>query len=401
MSGPKTNRYVLSLAQMAALEQQRKKEMMARMKRDVEAARGMLAVDVMLLGSCDGAEQLMRECEQIVSAPIVETEAGLHDAQRQLSEVREKIKKATVRRKESPVRQTELPGSFSEAAGHTLDEYVKRKAKHTQPIDEPLVRELEDILSDDAAEFCADEVRQVLNQLTTTDNPQLYKVLRVSARELIKKIHTATERYENEQVDYELEQIRYHQLCEETGRPALPKPWTPGALEMLKAENDSMEAEIMKQREETYISETLDEVMREMGYNLLGGRERNKRGKLIRHKLYAFQNGTGIDVTYSDNGQIAMELGGLDTKDRLPDAAEEEELCEHMQAFCSSFDKIEQELKRRGVVLNERISHMPPEKEYAQIIDTEDYNLVRRPDLFAVTKTGSAGFGKRHAGDND
>ena len=140
----------------------------------------------------------------------------------------------------------------------------------------------------------------------------------------------------------------------------------------------------------------LAEVMQELGYPLLGTREVTKRsGKRFRHALYTFEDGTAIDVTYSDDGQIAMELGGLDNQDRVPDEQETIYLCDAMESFCTSFEQIEERLRRRGIVIKERIHMLPPTEENAQIINTEDYHLSVSPSMMDVKRHASGSGGKK------
>ena len=68
-----------------------------------------------------------------------------------------------------------------------------------------------------------------------------------------------------------------------------------------------------------------------------------------------------------------MELGGIDTSDRLPDDRETSLLCDSMERFCGDFKEIEKRLLAKGVILAERISLLPPGEEYAQIINISDY----------------------------
>ena len=71
-----------------------------------------------------------------------------------------------------------------------------------------------------------------------------------------------------------------------------------------------------------------------------------------------------------------MELGGVDATDRLPSETEASRLEDEMVAFCNKFTEFEKRLAQRGIVCKNRISHLPPKAEYAQIINTSDYNMT-------------------------
>ena len=148
-------------------------------------------------------------------------------------------------------------------------------------------------------------------------------------------------------------------------------------LSELKAEITDLECQANHDAEQAYISQSVDEVMAEMGYEVIGHRQvRKKSGKEFRSKLLTYEDGTVINVTESSNGQITMEIGGTDEKDRLPDANERVALRKTMESFCRDFHEIEERLSARGVILNSRLSMAPPEEAYAQIINLNDYELV-------------------------
>ncbi len=169
--------------------------------------------------------------------------------------------------------------------------------------------------------------------------------------------------------------ILYATLAAECGVSPKSVPYTREGIVFLKDEINILEQQIAEQREKEYIKAALDEAMREMGYELVGDRVVHKRsGKRIRHELYSLEDGTAVDVTYSDNGQISMELGGIDQVDRQPDANESAQLVEDMRSFCSDYELLEKKLAERGVQMR-RISIMPPSAEYAQIFNENDYNM--------------------------
>ena len=104
------------------------------------------------------------------------------------------------------------------------------------------------------------------------------------------------------------------------------------------------------------------------------------------NELYTYGEGTAVNVTYSSDGKIAMELGGIDATDRLPNDHETSVLCESMEQFCDDFKEIEKRLLAKGVVLASRISMLPPSAEYAQIINTTDYNMIEITDKLQAKK---------------
>ncbi len=148
------------------------------------------------------------------------------------------------------------------------------------------------------------------------------------------------------------------------------------SIENIEKEIERIELLAVKQREQEYISDCVEEVLAEMGYELLGSREvKKKSGKKFRNELYSFDEGTAVNVTFSSDGQIAMELGGIAREDRLPSEAEVKELTADMETFCGEFAEIERRLKEKGVVIGTRVALSPPSAEYAAIINVNDYQI--------------------------
>jgi hypothetical protein len=207
-----------------------------------------------------------------------------------------------------------------------------------------------------------------------------YKAVTVS--ELVRKY----DKYINDYVEgkdiYDNLIIRYTALCEMTGVAAKQYTFSRESICELETQIGQMEKELVRQAEQTYISDCIDEVMAEMGYEVLGERLVTKRsGKRFRNELYSFKEGTAVNVTYASDGNITMELGGLDKIDRLPSDDEINRLCEDMEVFCDEFLEVEERLGRKGVIVGERISLLPPLREYAQVINVADYSIKTEGDI--------------------
>ena len=181
--------------------------------------------------------------------------------------------------------------------------------------------------------------------------------------------------------EYDRLLAEYHALCGEKGITPQAVPFAPGADGRLSALVSGLEAEILGEREQCYISASIDEVMEDMGYRLVGGRSVVKKsGRRFRSELYSFSEGTVVNVTYSDSGSITMELGGTDTADRLPDDEETARLTEDMRSFCGKFREFERRLAEKGVTA-EHISLLPPEADYAQVINISDYDMTAEVEM--------------------
>lgn len=178
--------------------------------------------------------------------------------------------------------------------------------------------------------------------------------------------------------------IRYAVLAAECGVETKPVPYTKEGLDFVKDEIAMLEARALELKEREFIKIALDEAMREMGYELVGDRVvAKKSGKRIRHELYSLENGTAVDITYSENGQITMELGGIDQTDRQPDSSESMQLVEDMKSFCSDYEELTKRLSARGVQ-TKHISLMPPAVEYAQIFNSNDYTMRKTVNRYST-----------------
>ena len=175
--------------------------------------------------------------------------------------------------------------------------------------------------------------------------------------------------------EYERKCFIYESNARKLGRVVDHVPFSAEAIAVLDARIREMEMAIQRQDEQAYISKCVDEAMREMGYSVVGNRDIVKRnGKRFRNELYLFDEGTAVNVTYSNDGQITMELGGIGIDDRIPTATESASLVSDMRTFCDDYYEIEKRLRKKGII-TERISILPPDEQYAQIINVSDYTM--------------------------
>ena len=116
--------------------------------------------------------------------------------------------------------------------------------------------------------------------------------------------------------------------------------------------------------------------MIEMGYDLLGDRTVvKKNGRRFKNELYRFGDDAVLNVTYSSDGKISMEVGKADKSDRAPTSYEAEKLVDEMKEFCTGFAEIENRLQSKGVLLKNRVSRLPPTADNAQVINITDYDI--------------------------
>jgi len=233
-----------------------------------------------------------------------------------------------------------------------------------------------------------DELNSTLSKIESIENEAFLKNFSsVTVSPLLKRCKQYLNEYEACHEEFEKLYAEYIALCDLYFYVAQEYPCCNASIELLKAEIKRIKDTVDADDEQAYISDCLDEVMEEMGYTVIGSREVTKKnGKHFRNELYTYGEGTAVNVTYSSDGKIAMELGGIDATDRLPNDHETSVLCESMEHFCDDFKEIEKRLLAKGVVLADRISLFPPSAEYAQIINTADYRMTEKAETLQTKK---------------
>ena len=234
------------------------------------------------------------------------------------------------------------------------------------------------------------EVRERLVKLNSADELSNFSALTVAPLE--KRCREYEQLRREHGVEFDRLTARYHALCGELGRNPEAVTMERGAVQRLETLSAELEAEIQHAEEQAYINRCIDEVMEEMGYRLIGNRSVVKRsGTRLRSELYSFSEGTAVNVTYSSVGSITMELGAADVRSRLPGEDEAKRLTEDMRSFCGSFKEFGRRLLEKGVEA-EHLSLLPPEPEYAQVIDISGYEMTGESarDFTAAPKEMSA-----------
>ena len=232
------------------------------------------------------------------------------------------------------------------------------------------------------------EINAAIEKVKTIETAEFLKnYIAIAVTPLEKRCKQRLALYERDAEKYNSLLSRHLALCSVLGTEIKDIPFSADAIQILENEIVVLEKSLVQQAEETYIAESIDAVMAEMGYSLLGERSVTKSsGRKFRNELYAFNDGTAVNVTFASDGKITMELGGLDDTDRQPSKDESGRLCKDMETFCEDFANIERKLQERGVVSGERISILPPAPEYAQIINTNDYDMKKKVEKLAVKK---------------
>ena len=416
MSGPKTSRYTLTeeqrriLAELRKIEQRKAaaSEKIKRNSRKILQVGGMfnnekqVATELLArTGSDGGFAMMIKEMENLISPiqPII-ANVNYNDVE-DLERTADKVE-SCLKSVESLSEKIALISSKNE---------INLKSDLQSAIDEGFetsfadIKEVniseENVIKDNAIQKLTslkhitflnqshiNEIHEVLNKLENISDKVFVKnYVALTVNPLLKKIDQFVFDYNECHQEFESIYAEYVALCEMYYYVAQEYECSNASIEKIKAEIERIKQAVAEDEEQYYISECLDEVMEEMGYTVIGRREVTKKsGKHFRNELYTYDEGTAVNITYSSDGRIAMELGGIDTSDRVPNAQETEKLCESMEHFCDDFKEIEKRLLKKGVVLKDRLSLLPPSADYAQIINTVDYDMKVEAEKISVKK---------------
>ena len=414
MSGPKSTRYTLTPEQRRILAEARERERKTRREWDklqqyknelavlnnnLESATKSVDMLVERLGS--GKEEQLYIRDSLVQIQAVIQEAGIMNLQSGLEKLQSiNYKIHTVMQSAKKVKglyegqskeiveklSTDIEDSISAGMMIRVDEEIVKPLNHIESQRKKIDEVIDSVQTLNISRELQEEsieIRRKAHEITNESFIDNYYAMTVLP--FVKKC----KRYDEQLAEYgeEFEELtsKHRYYSEYLGLPVVQLVFSMDKIETLKQEVKELEHQCEQLEEQRHISESLDEVMREMGYHVVGSREVVKKsGRKFRNELYHFSEGAVVNITYAANGQISMELGGVDTCDREPSEAECVALCDEMTEFCGDFQEIEKRLKEKGVVLANRISMLPPVEDYAQIINISEYEMMEEVDALEV-----------------
>lgn len=400
MSGPKTSHYTLTAEQRRILAEQRKaqieREVLTRQLGDirsviVEADRiiGQMEPLYAEIGAdtatLSRAKALRRDAVTVLSLASSVSDADgsakLHETNNNLSKTVRKLMAVTSAVK---AEYSSAEKSFRSAIADRIDNgfnFSFDMVGDSSDISENFyARKIQTEMECLSGFFLSAEHREketaIKAKLMEIDDPEFLKnYYAMTIIPFVKECRAYNASYAAYGEEYERKRYIYEVAAKAIGVVAEEIPFSTDVVAILDAKIKEIDEIIRHQDEQTYISQCVDEAMQEMGYTVAGNREVVRRnGKHFRNELYLFDEGTAVNVTYSSDGQITMELGGIGTDDRLPTDVESASLAYDMRTFCDDYYEIERRLRKKGIV-TKRISVLPPQEQYAQIINVSDYSL--------------------------
>lgn len=411
MSGPKSSRYTLTSEQRRILAEARKRERKTIRELDkLQQHRGELAslkerlgaatasID-MLVDRIGEGNEVQRSIQNSISQikMIIQESAGLskQSGLENLQVFNSKVKTiednarkivAQYERQSNEINAVlskHIEDSIADGMFVRIDDEIVKPQSHLASQKEKIKDILQEIQSLNISSGLQEEGIAILKRAQgITDDSFIDNYYAMTVLPHIKRCKVYEEQIKEYGEEFDELVLKHRYYSEYLGMPVIEFTFSMDTLNSLRHEVAELELQSAKIEEQQYISESLDQVMRDMGYNVVGSREVVKKsGRKFRNELYNFSEGSVVNVTYAANGQISMELGGVDICDREPSEEESSVLCDEMLEFCDEFPEIERRLKEKGVVLMNRISMLPPAEEYAQIINVSDFNMTEQVDV--------------------
>lgn len=230
------------------------------------------------------------------------------------------------------------------------------------------------------------------------DGQYLHNFYQMVIIPFVKECETYNKFYEKNISHYVELQLQYEVLCRQLELKEEKQIFSLDAICFYEKKIAEMKKQYNQSRVQEYINQSVNEAMLQMGYSLVGEKDSIIRNKTYKNELYQYSEGTVVNVTYSNDGQISMELGGIDSEDRLPTQEESRELVLSMENFCSDYSKIEKILKTKGIGLK-HISLLPPDEQFAQIINVSDYEMKKDLSKFETNRQVTEQLRERHIGE--
>jgi|GEM_PF-6784265 len=252
---------------------------------------------------------------------------------------------------------------------------------------EKAYEELKPFLQDPAAYFYSETVKLYESIRSIAENEvfdHAYKKsqidLRMSTFQMNRsKYIDVLDRLSRERAAHEELLLQYQSLCGLLGLAENPLFSTiePQNKEALKAEVERLDQEYAEKQETAYIVQSVHEVMENLGYDILATDYMVRKKQNVHHHIYELGFEQAVNVFVSDNGSILFEVTGIGEGQSEMTSLEKLKVTEAMDAFCTNYVEIRDELKKKGIHLkNESLS--PADERYARKVDISNKNMVKQ-----------------------
>lgn len=221
-----------------------------------------------------------------------------------------------------------------------------------------------------------ENVLKVIEQLKKITNPTNLKEYCLGVvSQIISECQNYLEEYDKQVLEFQKLFERYQSLCLVLHQNALNYEFSKENLSQLKEKVKEYEIAAEKELERQFIATAFNEILQEMGYNLLGQKTKSLSSSAFYcNRIYSYDNGNVASVLFSSDGQISIEIGKLSNNNILTskDVSSQVKSMEHL---CEDLPIIEEKLKQRGISLDKRVLMQPVDPCFAQTIKASDYNI--------------------------
>jgi hypothetical protein len=155
-------------------------------------------------------------------------------------------------------------------------------------------------------------------------------------------------------------------------------------INKLKTEIELCRTNLTKKEESEYISRSINEVMEELGYEIVATDFLSTPKRDVIHNIYEFEQGNVINVFTSDNGSLMFEVTGVKESNDLTEL-EKLKIKESMENFCTKYELIKSKLNAKGIRLASE-NLRPADVRYAKSIDISKKKQVKPKQKNGLTK---------------
>ena len=223
-----------------------------------------------------------------------------------------------------------------------------------------------------------DELIKAVDSIAKNDTfDYRYKSSQVALRKKIfgsMKTEYDREIKKNKNLLAEFEKVldNYNALCSIAGEKAEPYFFRPETsienIGKLNGEIERLQKLIEEKTQTDYITRSVDEVMKDLGYDVIATDHVTTPQKKSIHHIYEFEQGNVINVYTSDNGSLLFEVSAVKENDDPMTDLEKLKVKESMESFCTKYPGIKGRLRERGIQMdNEDLK--PPDIRYARAIN--------------------------------
>lgn len=312
--------------------------------------------------------------------------------QQKLSDNTNKISKAkkveTIKFADNPIVMQE-----SIVFGKNSSRLIKEKINSLLPCDDEIIDELNmeyfllnDLIDDYMMNVTTSSRSELLNFKDSLNNimndnklDSKYKLSQIQNRKevflLTKEKYDVESRYcEEQKSKYDDLYKEYQAICELLDEKAeevqLDILDIDKSMSLLKEKVDEKKEELTKDMEAEYVSESINSVMKELGYDIIASDYMSTSKRNVMHNIYDFQDKNVINVYTSDNGGLMFEVTGIKEKNELSHN-DKLRIKEGMDKFCPQYQKIKDALNAKGInITNENL--LPADISFAKAINLED-----------------------------